>query len=280
MNRPARKSILCPNCRKLISTDETRCPHCGIATPNARWKNNPLTRGWGSGRQLIRIIIFANIGIYLYSLLISKSALSSGLNPLGMLSPSTRAIAELGATGTLLIKELGWWTLISANYLHGSALHIFFNMMALNQISILITQLFGVYRFFTIFTLGGIGGFIVSNLMGIPITVGASSALCSLIGAALYYGRSRGGTFGQIVYRQIGGWAIGIIIFGFVVPQVNNAAHIGGMLTGALCAGLLGYNEKKREGLLHRSIAGGCMIVTILVLLWSVFRGLNYWLRF
>lgn len=278
MQRSNRKSILCPNCRKIISTDETRCPHCGIATPNARWKNNPLTRGWGSGRRLVRIILFVNIGMYLFSLLISKSVMSSGLNPLGMLSPSTRAIAEMGATGTLLIKELGWWTLISANYLHGSAMHIFFNMMALNQVAVLVTQLYGVYRFFTIFTLSGIGGFLASYVMGVPITIGASAALCGLIGAALYYGRSRGGSFGQMVYRQIGGWAIGIIIFGFLVPQVNNAAHIGGMLAGALIAALLGYHEKKREGVTHRTIAGVCMIVTIPVLLWSLFRGVSYWL--
>ncbi len=278
MQRSNRKSILCPNCRKIISTDESRCPHCGIATPNARWKNNPLTRGWGSGRQLVRVILFVNIGMYLFSLLISKSVMSSGLNPLGMLSPSTRAIAEMGATGTLLIKELGWWTLISANYLHGSAMHIFFNMMALNQIAVLIIQLYGVYRFFAFFTIGGIGGFLVSYVMGVPITIGASAALCGLIGAALYYGKSRGGSFGQMVYRQIGGWAIGIIIFGFLVPQVNNAAHIGGMLAGALTAALLGYNEKNREGVAHRTIAGACMIVTVPVLLWSLFRGLSYWL--
>ncbi len=273
-----RKSILCPNCRKLISSDESRCPYCGMATPAARWKNNPLTRGWGSGRRLVRIVIYVNVGMYLFSLLISKSILASGLNPLDMLAPTARAIAEMGATGTLLINRLGWWTLISANYLHGSALHIFFNMMALQQIAVLITQLYGPYRFFTIYTLSGIGGFLISCIVGVPLTVGASAALCGLIGAALYYGRSRGGTFGQMVYRQIGGWAIGIILLGFMIPRVNNAAHIGGMLAGALCAALMGYNEKRREGIGHRILAGACMMTTVPVLLWSLFRGLLFWL--
>lgn len=277
MNRPARKSMLCPNCSRLISIDESRCPHCGLRSPGSRLKNSPLTRGWGSGEHLVRMIIYANIAMYVVSLLISKGVMGAGFNPLAILSPSTRGLAILGATGTLLVRDVGWWTLISANYLHGGILHIFFNMMAFNQIAPLITQLYGTYRFFTIFTISGVGGFLVSYLFGIPITVGASAALCGLIGAAIYYGRSRGGLFGQAVYRQIGGWALGIVLIGFMIPQINNSAHIGGMVFGALCAFALGYNEKSRESMLHRLLAGACMVITVMVLMWSLLRGLLYW---
>ncbi len=268
--------MLCPNCRKLISTDEPRCPHCGIKTPGSRIKNNPLTRGWGSGEQLVRIIIYANVAIFIFSLIISKGVMSGGGNPLGLLSPSTRGLAVLGATGTLLVRDVGWWTLVSASYLHGSVIHILFNMMAFNQIAPLVTKLFGTYRFFIIYTISGIGGFAMSYVGGIPITVGASASLCGLIGAAVYYGKSRGGLFGQTVYKQIGGWAIGLILFGFLVPQINNAAHIGGMVFGALCAYLMGYHEKRREGTTHRFLAGACMVLTILVLSWSILRGMIY----
>jgi rhomboid protease GluP len=278
MNQPQRKSILCPNCRRLISSDERHCPHCNMAAPGARWKNNPLTRGWGSGDHLIRMILFTNIGLYLFSLVISGKIGVSGFNPLSMLSPSTTALVHLGATGTMVIGKTGWWTLISANYLHGSALHIFFNMMAFNQIAILIARLFGPYRFFTIFTLGGVGGFLASYVAGVPLTVGASAALCGLIGAALYYGKSRGGTYGQAIYKQVGGWAVIIIVFGFIVPQVNNWAHIGGMAAGALTALLLGYQEKSRESLSHRTLAGACMVITLLVLIFAVFRSMILWL--
>lgn len=278
MNHPARKSILCPNCRKLISADEPRCPHCSIKTPGSRLKNNPLTRGWGQGEQMVRMIIYTNIGIFIFSLLISRGIMSGGLNPLSMLSPSTSGLAVLGATGTLMVRDVGWWTLVSANYLHGGVLHIFFNMMAFNQIAPLITRLYGTYRFFTIFTVSGVGGFFISYLSGIPITVGASAALCGLIGAAIYYGKSRGGVFGQTIYKQVGGWALGILLFGFMIPQINNSAHIGGMIFGALSAYLLGYHEKKREGAAHRIAAASCMVVTILVLLLALFRGVLYWL--
>jgi rhomboid protease GluP len=268
--------MLCPNCRKLISTDEPRCPHCGIKTPGSRIKNNPLTRGLGSGEQLVRSIIYVNVAIFIFSLLISKGNLAGGGSLLGILSPSTRGLAVLGATGTLMVRDVGWWTLISANYLHGGVLHILFNMMAFNQIAPLITRLYGTYRFFTIYTISGIGGFVVSYISGIPITVGASAALCGLIGAAIYYGRSRGGLFGQTIYKQVGGWAMGIVLFGFMIPQINNSAHIGGMVFGGLCAYFLGYHEKRREGTTHRIFAGTCMVITLLVLLWAIIRGMVY----
>lgn len=279
MNRPDRKSILCPNCRKLISTDEPRCPHCGIRAPGARWKNNPLTRGWGSGEQLVRMIIFTNIGMYLLSLLINPRSMGIGFNPFGFFAPSMDSLAALGATGVWLVNNpTGWLTLVSANYLHGSILHIFFNLMALHQISPLITQLFGPYRYFIIYALSGVGGFLVSFLAGIPITIGASAALCGLIGAALYYGKTRGGLFGDAVYKQIGGWALGILLFGFLVPRVNNWAHIGGMFFGVLSAFLIGYHEKTRENLGHRVLAGSLMVATVLILVFYILRGLSSFL--
>jgi rhomboid protease GluP len=276
MRNAARKSILCPNCRRIISGDESRCPYCGMAAPGSVWKNNPLTRGWAKEDRLIRTILLMNIAMFLLSLIISRGVMGSGFNPLRMLAPSFQALTLLGATGTLMIRNVGWWTLVSANYLHASLLHIFFNMMAFYQIAPLTTRIFGVHRFFAIYTLSGVGGFLVSCLMGTAVTVGASAALCGLIGAAIYYGKSRGGLFGDSIYRQIGGWAIVIVLFGFFMPQVNNAAHIGGMLCGGLTAMLLGYTERSRETMAHRSLAALCMLLTLLILLLALYRGLRY----
>jgi rhomboid protease GluP len=275
MDKPKRQSMLCPNCRKLISADEPRCPHCGIRSPGSLLKNNPITRNWGTGEQLIRIIIYTNIAMFLISLLINPGGLRFGFNPLNLFAPTSQSLAILGATGTWMMNQVsGWWTLIAANYLHGSILHIFFNMMALYQISPLITQLFGPYRYFIIYTASGILGFLISYFAGIPLTIGASAALCGLIGAALFYGKHRGGVFGQAVYKQIGGWAIGIILIGFLVPRINNYAHIGGMVAGALIALLVGYRERGAENLSHRITAGVLMVGTALVLLWSLLRAL------
>jgi rhomboid protease GluP len=122
----------------------------------------------------------------------------------------------------------------------------------------------------TIYTVGGMAGFLVSYLAGVGLTIGASAAICSLIGAAIYYGKSRGGYRGQAIYRQLGGWAIGIFVFGLIVPGINNWAHGGGFLAGVAIAYLLGYDEKRMETRFHRLAGIACVVLSAAVLIWAV----------
>lgn len=275
MERQKKRAILCPNCKSLISRDESRCPYCGIPRPGSWWKNNFLTQGFRDTDQILMAIIYANIGFYVLSLLLNIRGTNFSPNPFALLSPDMRSLLVLGATGTIPINKFhAWWSLLSANYLHGGILHILFNMLALKQLGPLVIEEYGTYRMFIIYTLGGIFGFLVSYLVGIPLTIGASAAITSLIGAVLYFGKSRGGAYGQILFRQIGGWAIGIFLFGFLVPGINNWGHGGGMLAGAVLGFLLGYQERRRENLFHKLLAGLCMVVTVVVLGWAVAFGI------
>ncbi|NVM26241.1 MAG: rhomboid family intramembrane serine protease [Desulfobacterales bacterium] len=272
-----RRSILCPNCRKLISTDESRCPYCGIVRPGSWWKNNVWTRAFLGTDQLIRTIIYANLGMYVISLLLNPLSTNFSLNPFSLLSPANRSLVLLGATGTIPIDHLHrWWTLVSANYLHGGILHILFNMVAFRQIAHLVLREYGAYRMIILYTLSGVAGFCVSYLAGVRLTIGASAAVCGLIGATLYYGKSRGGVYGQAIYRQIGGWALGLFLFGLLVPGVNNWGHGGGICAGAISGFLLGYQEKGRERLFHKILAGVCVVLTLLILGWAVVSSIYY----
>jgi rhomboid protease GluP len=214
---------------------------------------------------------------YILSVVLFPKGSGLALNPMNFLSPSHKSLFVLGSTGTVAILELNrWWSLIAANYLHGGLLHILFNMFALKQIGPLVIREYGPYRMLAIYTLGGVFGFVLSFLAGVRFTIGASAAVCSLIGAILYYGKSRGGTYGQNIYSQIGGWAVSIFIFGFIVPGINNWGHGGGMAAGALLGLLLGYQEKKRENISHKLLGASCIVVTAAVLAWSAFSSIFY----
>ena len=272
-----RKSILCPHCSKLISVAEQTCPHCGISRPGARWKNIPVTRGLLQRDQLIKTIIYANVGMYLISLLMNPTRMGLSANPFMFLSPSNGALLLLGSTGTIPIDQgHRWWTLVSANYLHGGILHIVFNMIALYQIGPLVLREYGANRLIGLYTLGGIFGFLVSYFAGVRFTLGASAAVCSLIGASLYYGKSRGGAYGQAIYKQISGWVLVLFLFGFLVPGINNWGHGGGIVGGIILGYFLGYNERTRENLFHKSLAGVCVVLTVAVLAWAVLSSLYY----
>ena len=277
MQGDRRKSILCPHCSKLISADERSCPHCGVSRPGARWKNLPITRGLLQSDQLIKTIIYANVGMYLISLLMNPTRMGLSANPFMFLSPSNGALLLLGSTGTIPIDQgHRWWTLVSANYLHGGILHIVFNMIALYQIGPLVLREYGANRLIGLYTLGGIFGFLVSYFAGVRLTLGASAAVCSLIGASLYYGKSRGGAYGQAIYKQISGWVLMLFIFGFLVPGINNWGHGGGIVGGIILGYFLGYHERTRENLFHKSLATVCVVLTVAVLAWAILSSVYY----
>jgi rhomboid protease GluP len=272
-----RPSILCPNCRKLISSSESKCPFCGIRRPGSWFKNNAWTRGFRNPNQMINAIIAINAGMYILSILFNPSAAGFSPNPLTFLSPAGSSLELLGATGLVPIQDYHrYWTLISANYLHGGILHIFFNMVVLRQLASIVSREYGFYRMFTIYTLGGVFGYWISYLFGVFWTIGASASVCGLVGAILYYGKSRGGVYGRALYKQISMWVVFLFIFGFVVPGINNWGHGGGIIAGIGLGFLLGYREKRRESIFHKLLAGTCVLVTLLVLVWAVSTALFY----
>ncbi|HIJ77899.1 MAG: rhomboid family intramembrane serine protease [Desulfobulbaceae bacterium] len=274
-----RNSQLCPNCRKLISRDEPHCPYCKLKAPGSWWKNNLMIGNLHDPDQVIKLIIGVNIVMFILTLLLNPRGTQMAIDPFSFLSPDNRSLLLIGATGTIPIDSLGrWWSLISANFLHGSLLHIIFNMIALRQIAPLVIAEYGMPRMFTIYLVGGMGGFLLSYLAGVRFTIGASASVCALIGAALYYGKSRGGHYGEMIFKQIGGWAIGLFVFGMLVPGINNWGHGGGMAAGALIGLLMGYKERSREKLNHKIIGAICVAASAITLVLAT--GTAFYYRF
>jgi len=271
MNSSERRSILCPQCRKLISLDEPHCPYCGLSRPGVWWKTRLFSLLSLDAGSIVKTLIIVNSALFAVSVLLSIARLSMSANPMGFLAPANNVLLLMGATGTIPIDRLNrWWSLISAGYLHGGILHIFFNMTALYQIGPLVVQEYGLNRMIILYTLGSVCGFLLSYLAGVPFTIGASASLCALIGALLYYGKSRGGSYGQNMYRQVLGWVIGLGLFGLIVPGINNWGHGGGLASGIVFGFLLGYNERKQETGFHRLLALACIAATAGILLWAL----------
>jgi rhomboid protease GluP len=215
--------------------------------------------------------------MFILSILLSSNRTHFSFNPFQFLSPGHQSLLLLGSTGTVPFFHMhNWWSLVSANYLHGSFLHILFNMMALRQLGPLVIQEYGMFRMFSIFTIGGVFGFLLSSFAGVNYTIGASAAICSLIGAVLYYAKSRGGDYGQNLYSQVSGWAMSIFIFGFIVPGINNWGHGGGMAAGVVLGYIFQYSEKRREHIRDKFIGAICAVTTGLILCWVIVRGVLF----
>ena len=223
---------------------------------------------------VLKAMIYTNVIMFVISLIYSGKHMVLSLNPFYALTPSMDALNFLGASGTLPIAKFeAWWSLITANWLHGGLLHILFNMMALRTVAPLVMKEFGLARMFSIYTLTGIAGFLLSYIGNVYLTIGASSGLCGLIGAALYFGKSRGGAWGKLVYKQTSGWVVSLVLIGFLMPNINNWGHAGGLIGGIFFGWVLGYNDKRQENVFDQSLAVFFVGITVWLLARSVIQG-------
>jgi len=246
--------------------DEPVCPYCGLVRPGLHNVAGSI-RNIFFGTHPVMAIIYINIAFYILSLVLDPKGFASG----SLLSPSNNSLFLLGACGTIpVIEAHRFWTLISASFLHGGILHIVFNMMALYQLGPFVLREFGFHRFINLYIITGVFGFAVSVLFGVPFTIGASASVCGLIGAIIYYGKSRGDSYGDIIYKEAMGWVVGLIIFGLFFPGINNWAHGGGMLSGIGLAFLMGYNDNRQESAWIKLLAYACILITALVLIRAV----------
>ena len=252
-------AILCPRCHKLVSADAETCLHCGQRKPGL-WGATAAMRRLGLQLNFPHLItVFCGV-LYLLALALDPSAIFQTQGLMQILSPSIQASFKLGVTGTVPIfsYEL-WWTPITAIYLHGGLLHIFFNMMWVRQLGPVVEELFGPFRLFAIFTVAGITGFIASTLAGHELTLGASGSIFGLLAAAIAYGRRAGA---QLFTRQFLQWAGLLFIMGFVMPGVDNWAHGGGFI-GGYAAAYVFSRSSEREGLGAYLIGGLCLLATV-----------------
>lgn len=163
------------------------------------------------------------------------------------------------------------WRMLTAAFLHSpdSLLHILLNMYTLWIFGQVLEPLLGRVRFLALYLLSAVGGSVGYLLLnpvlvpgqGLVGVVGASGAIFGLFGAMLLVQRQRGGDTRQLwVLIAING------VIGFLIPQIAWQAHLGGLITGALCAAVLAYTPRgPRQGFLQ---AAG--LVAVLALLIAV----------
>ena len=274
---PPPTSMICPGCGYLINTDEKRCPHCGAYNPNLWGLGPTLNRLFGGRIDVLTLIPTACIALYAVSLLLDlNAALSMRGGLFGMLSPDLTPLIVLGMTYgdmPLLIERYGNalpLTVLTATYLHGSLLHILFNVLWIRQLGPEVGHFFGPARYFIIYTVAGAVGFILSNLISGYPTVGASGAIFGLFAAIIVYGRSQKTQMMSLMTRQMWQWAILLFVMGFLMSGVNNWAHLGGFIGGWIAAQILVSNAEYREGRITILIALLCLLLTVLGFVLSI----------
>src|SRR5213592_2666768 len=275
MFRKTTGTILCPSCGRLTSAEAAACLVCGRRNPGMWGFAAPLRALFGR-HSFTNVVTVACIALYVASLLLDPRAAASARGPFDAFSPGDGALMALGAAGTYPWRLGHWWTLFTAIYLHGGLLHILFNVLWIRQLGPAVEEIYGPARLVVIFTVSGVAGFVVSNSLGVPFTIGASGSIFGLLGAIVAYGRKRGGVFGRMVLQQYGQWALILFIMGFLMDGVNNWAHAGGFVGGFLAGLGLSLAEHRDETALDKLLAAAAIVLTLAgfaLAIWTAFAG-------
>ncbi len=235
---------MCPHCRAFITTDDKICPYCntqvGARAVDYRAPKDALGGLIPQARFTTIILMLINTGLYLGTVLYTQhNGGESGFDPSG------NALFAFGAKEPHAIMLGQWWRLITAGFLHGGILHILMNMWVLFDLGAQSEEAFGTGRFLTIYLVSSITGFYASFLMSPSLSIGASAAICGLIGAMIAYGLRDGTAYGAAMRSFYARWAIYILVFSFL-PSVDIYAHIGGFVGGfavGFIAGAPGRNK-------------------------------------
>jgi len=141
--------------------------------------------------------------------------------------------------GIVLYGE--WWRLLTAAFLHGSWLHIAFNMYVLFVLGPTLERVLGHARFVVLYVVAALGGSVASYTFSDPrtVSVGASGAIFGLMGALIVAGRRMRWDITQVLIL------LGInVVIGFLSPEVDWRAHFGGLVVGALVAGVFVWTPR------------------------------------
>lgn len=221
------KRRMCPNCRAFVTTDDRVCPYCGVSlgerAVDRRTPKDLLGGLIPHAHFTTFVILLINVGLFAATELGGRYLLVAG-------AKSREAI----------VYGHQWYRLVTAGFFHGGLMHIFFNSWALLSVGSEVEQIFGTNRFLAFYFISNVCGFLASTYWTPAPSIGASAALFGLIGVMVALGTMAKSALGSAIRSHYLQWAGYSLIMAFVIPGIDNAAHIGGFAGGFAAAYLAG----------------------------------------
>lgn len=251
----------CPDCQRAAAVG-FQCVDCVNETQRATPEVRTVYGGAvATGKPLVTFgIIAACVVVY----------------ALQMLIPGDWVYKQFAYNNIFAAPQYGAfepWRMITSAFLHSpnSLLHILLNMYTLWIFGQALEPILGRVRFLALYLISALGGSVGYLLMnpllvpgqGLMGLVGASGAIFGLFGAMLLVQRQRGGDTRQLwVLIAING------VIGFLIPHIAWQAHLGGLITGALCAAVLAYAPRGRRRGLIQALGLAAVFALLIAVSW------------
>lgn len=204
-------------------------------------KENKLFAKVFSPKKIIftKLIILACIVMY-FILAFNNS------NPLNF---SATSLAFFGGNNLLLVQNGEVWRILTSAFLHAGLIHLVVNMYSLAIIGTQVETFIGKWKFLFIYLISAISGNLLSLVFSASnvVSVGASGALFGLMGALLYFGYHYRLYLSEAIKNQIIPIVLINLLIGFMIPGIDNVAHIGGLIGGYLSSMAFGIENKSEK---------------------------------
>ncbi len=276
---------LCPQCGRAVHIDcepaggppdpRTACPVCGSA-PTTRLRLTELSafpgdadsdRPEDEGATFHRLLVGLTPRVYVTRALAAINVavfvlmVASGVSAV---SPSGEDLVRWGADFGPKTLAGEWWRLLTATFVHVGVLHIGFNMWVLLAAGPLVERLLGNVGFLVLYVVAGLTGSVASLLWNpMLVSAGASGAIFGLFGALVAVGlRQRGSIpMEQVTHLRNSGLAfVGYnLVFGLFLPNIDVAAHLGG-LAGGFLGGLVLRQPLRPEARAGRPVRNALLV--------------------
>jgi rhomboid protease GluP len=227
---------------------------------------------WLDGAPVTSTLIALNVAVFLVQ---CAESLRQG----GIADFSSEQLLRLGASyAPATIGEHRWETLVTACFLHGSIPHITFNMLALWQAGPLVERAVGSARMAPMYLASGVAGYLLSVghallTRNAGTSVGASGAISGVIAAAFIVGWRTQGWRGPLT-QAMARWLGFVVVFGVLMDlgggNIDNSAHIGGAVAGALIASAWrrGHKGTTAGNVASLALSVGVVVASIGALAW------------
>ncbi len=241
----------CPSCGHPASADEKLCTRCGDALGAMVWEPNT---------PVVATLLCASIAVvYVVMLLWSRQ---QGLDRFSLM-PNPLALMRFGSLSSWNVETGQWWRLSTSTFLHIDLLHLLFNILSLWSVATYLEEVIGKVKTLTLYLALGVTASLVSyawhvTRFGVGNSVGASGAICGLIGVAIGFSLRRRNIARHLIGRYLG-WAAWIGILGLSSWNIDNAAHFGGLVPGLLL-GLVVRRRSETSGRARRRWTAAALI--------------------
>lgn len=155
--------------------------------------------------------------------------------------PTAGELSGVGALDKYLIANGEVWRIFTHIFIHAGAAHLAYNMIGLILIGSFTEPDIGHYKYLAIYITGGIIGGLCSLFFNdAGVSAGASGAIFALYGGGFVYSRVIKDISLQMTIVVFGGFSL---LLGFIMPGIDNAAHIGGLISGIILS-VIFFNKK------------------------------------